>query len=167
MLQQMPDTRRFYMVEYKVFHVTRNLAKHAFELDDAIHGSPLPKENTDWALQQPDLYLQRLRTELARLEMALSDLQFVLRSKFKMEFNEIPFNMTVEDCDAYCYHKFHQRSFTYAEKISYWLQNKSPEEMKIDLPKARRQVKVLEAAIFDTNVSIVRFQQYSIKKNTM
>ena len=36
------------MKEYKIFHVTRNLAKHSFELDDAIHGSPLPKENTDW-----------------------------------------------------------------------------------------------------------------------
>ena len=36
------------MNEYKIFHVTRNLAKHSFELDDAIHGSPLQKENTDW-----------------------------------------------------------------------------------------------------------------------
>lgn len=32
------------MNEYKIFHVTRNLAKHSFELDDAIHGSPLQKE---------------------------------------------------------------------------------------------------------------------------
>lgn len=37
------------MNEYKIFHVTRNLAKHSFELDDAIHGSPLQKENTDTA----------------------------------------------------------------------------------------------------------------------
>ena len=71
------------MNEYKIFHVTRNLAKHSFELDDAIHGSPLQKENTDWTLQQPDLYLQRLRSERNRLEIALSDLQFVLRSKLK------------------------------------------------------------------------------------
>lgn len=55
------------MNEYKIFHVTRNLAKHSFELDDAIHGSPLQKENTDWTLQQPDLYLQRLRSERNRL----------------------------------------------------------------------------------------------------
>lgn len=39
------------MDEYKLFHVTRNLAKHAFELDDAIHGSPLHKEVTDWAVK--------------------------------------------------------------------------------------------------------------------
>lgn len=85
------------MNEYKIFHVTRNLAKHSFELDDAIHGSPLQKENTDWTLQQPDLYLQRLRSERNRLEIALSDLQFVLRAKYQMEFDNKPFNMEAED----------------------------------------------------------------------
>ena len=38
------------MQEYKIFHVTRNLAKHAFELDDELYGSPLPKKEKDWAL---------------------------------------------------------------------------------------------------------------------
>ena len=140
------------MKEYKIFHVTRNLAKHSFELDDAIHGSPLQKENTDWTLKDPDLYLQRLRSELNRLEIALSDLQFVLRSKY---------HMTAEECDAYCYHRFHQRSFTYAEKISYWLQEKTPEEIDVNLPKANRQLNVLLAAIQDVNVSIVRYENFS------
>ena len=152
------------MNEYKIFHVTRNLAKHSFELDDAIHGSPLQKENTDWTLQQPDLYLQRLRSERNRLEIALSDLQFVLRAKYQMELDNKPFNMEAEECDAHCYHKFHHRSFSYAEKISYWLQEKTPEEIKIDLPKARRQLNVLYAAIEDINVSIVRYELYIANK---
>ena len=149
------------MKEYKIFHVTRNLAKHSFELDDAIHGSPLQKENTDWTLKDPDLYLQRLRSELNRLEIALSDLQFVLRYKYQMEFDNKSFNMTAEECDAYCYHRFHQRSFTYAEKISYWLQEKTPEEIDVNLPKANRQLNVLLAAIQDVNVSIVRYENFS------
>ena len=148
------------MEEYKLFHVTRNLAKHAFELDDAIYGSPLPKDITDWALKQPQLYLQRLKTEKTKLEISLSDLQFVLRNKYKMEFKEKPFDMTEDECDAYCYHKFHYRSFTYAQKISYWLQNKTPEEIEINLAKAKRQLNVLEAAIQDINVSIVRYTNY-------
>jgi hypothetical protein len=131
------------MKEYKIFHVTRNLAKHSFELDDAIHGSPLQKENTDWTLKDPDLYLQRLR------------------SKYQMKFDNKSFNMTAEECDAYCYHRFHQRSFTYAEKISYWLQEKTPEEIDVNLPKANRQLNVLLAAIQDVNVSIVRYENFS------
>lgn len=151
------------MEEYKLFHVTRNLAKHAFELDDCIYGSPLPKEVTDWALKQPELYLQRLKNEKARLEMALSDLQFVLSSKYQLKFTEKVFDMTVEECDAYCYHKFNHRSFTYAQKISFWLQSEAPEEIEVNRAKAIRQLKVLEAAIEDVNVSIVRFESY-IKK---
>ena len=104
------------MEEYKLFHVTRNLAKHAFELDDCIYGSPLPKEVTDWALKQPELYLQRLKNEKARLEMALSDLQFVLSSKYQLTFSEKVFDKTVEECDAYCYHKFHHRFFYICSK---------------------------------------------------
>ena len=77
-----------------------------------------------------------------------------------MEFKEKPFDMTEDECDAYCYHKFHYRSFTYAQKISYWLQNKTPEEIEINLAKAKRQLNVLEAAIQDINVSIVRYTNY-------
>jgi len=69
--------------------------------------------------------------------------------------------MTAEECDAYCYHRFHQRSFTYAEKISYWLQEKTPEEIDVNLPKANRQLNVLLAAIQDVNVSIVRYENFS------
>lgn len=154
------------MKEYKIFHVTRNLANHSFELDDAIHGSPLQKneEEPDWTLNDPELYLQRLRSELNRLEIALSDLKFVLRSKYQMEFDNKPFDMTAEECDAHCYHKFHHRSFSYAEKISYWLQEKTPEEINIDLPKAKRQLNVLYAAIEDVNVSIVRYELYVANK---
>lgn len=148
------------MEEYKLFHVTRNLAKHAFELDDAIHGSPLPKEVTDWAVKNPELYVQRLRAELLRLEGLLSDLQYVMRNKFQMEFDNKPFEMSEEQCDAYVYHKFHHRSFTYAEKISYWLGEKTPEEMDVKIPKAKRQLNVLVAAIQDVNVSLVRFSNY-------
>ena len=151
------------MNEYKIFHVTRNLAKHAFELDDALYGSPLQKneEEPEWALKDPELYLQRLRSELNKLEIELSDLQFVLRSKYQIEFDNKPFDMTAEECDAHCYHKFHHRSFTYAEKISYWLQEKSPEEIDVNLPKARRQLNVLVAAIQDVNVSIVRYENFA------
>lgn len=147
------------MEEYKLFHVTRNLAKHAFELDDAMYGSPLDKEVTDWAVKEPELYVQRLKTELSKLETVLSDLQFVMISKYQMEFENKPFKMSEEECDAYCYHKFHHRSFTYAEKISYQLQCKTPEEIQTDKAKAMRQLKVLEAAIQDINVSIKRFEK--------
>lgn len=78
-----------------------------------------------------------------------------------MEFDNKSFNMTAEECDAYCYHRFHQRSFTYAEKISYWLQEKTPEEIDVNLPKANRQLNVLLAAIQDVNVSIVRYENFS------
>lgn len=47
---------------------------------------------------------------------------------------------------------------------SYWLQEKTPEEIKIDLPKARRQLNVLYAAIEDINVSIVRYELYIANK---
>lgn len=148
------------MEEYKLFHVTRNLPKHAFELDDAIYGSPEQKEVTDWAVKEPELYVQRLKTELSRLEMVLSDLQFVMRCKYNMEFSDRSLDMTDDECDAYCYHKFHHRSFTYAEKISYLLQSKTPEEIDTNKPKAMRQLKVLEAAIQDVNVSIKRFTKF-------
>lgn len=148
------------MQEYKIFHVTRNLAKHAFELDDALYGSPLSKKEKDWALQNPELYVQRLKGELSSLETSLSNLQFVLACKENMEFDELDFCMTAEEVDAHCYHRFHHRSFNYAEKINYWLQSRVPEEIEINHAKAMRQLRVLEAAITDVNVSIVRFENY-------
>lgn len=149
------------MEEYKLFHVTRNLAKHAFELDDAIHGSPLHKEVTDWAVKNPGLYVQRLTAEKLRLEALLSDLQYVMRCKnIQMELKNKPFDMNEEDCDAYIYHRFHHRSFSYAEKVSFWLQEKTPEDIDLIVPKAKRQLNALVAAIQDVNVSLVRYSNY-------
>ena len=148
------------MQEYSSFHVARHVAKHAFELDDEIYGAPLEKTERDWTLDKPELYLQRLKTELQMLEIEKGDLEFVLRSKYRMEFAEQPFNMTEYECDSHIYHKFHNRSFTYCQKISFWLQSSTPEEIEINLPKARRQLNVLNAAIQDVNVSIVRYTKY-------
>ena len=62
------------MREYKVYHVTRNLAKHALELDDKLYGSPVLKEETDWPLIETDKYLALLENERKLLMRGLEDL---------------------------------------------------------------------------------------------
>lgn len=151
------------MNEFKQFHVTRNLSRHAFALDDEIYGTPETRSSPkDWVLQNPELYIQRLRDELSVLEVVKSDLEFVMNEKFGISEVRSMRNIEYSDayCDAHVYHTFHSRSFSYAEKIAYLLQTQAPESIEINFPKAMRQLAVLSAAIDDTKVSIYRFSKY-------
>lgn len=158
------NSRRFLSMknEYTIYHVTRNLAKHAFELDDAVYGSPLEKADTDWAINDPILYIQRLKAEKSLLESRKDDLEYLMREK-NIRYTPKPAFPTdnAEEVDAHVYSKFHYRSFTYAEKLSYELQSKSPLEIEMNRAKALRQLRVLEAAIEDVSVSLIRFTSYA------
>lgn len=152
-------------MEYTIYHVTRNLAKHAFELDDKVYGSPLDKRVVDWAVADPGLYVQRLKAEKSLLSARKDDLEYVMREK-KIDFESVPLpEMTEAQADRHVYHKFHHRSFTYCEKVSYELQSKSPEHMQLIAPKAQRQLHALNAALEDVEASLVRYSAYMNSTN--
>ena len=66
-------------MSYTVFHVVRNLAKHALELDDKLFGAPVIKTEVDWPLLNPDKYLKDLKDEKKLLLSRLDDLLYVMR----------------------------------------------------------------------------------------
>lgn len=149
------------MNTFKIYHVSRHLAKHNYELDDRIYGSPLQKDEVDWPLKNPRLYLQRLKSELSLVEVALDDLAFLMRENGCPCEIPNPPKFTQEEADAYAYHKFHIRQFEYVEKLRYQLQEHSPAEIDIIIPKAKRQLNILLAARSDLIATIVRFSAYA------
>lgn len=149
--------------EYRIYHVTRNLAKHALELDDKLYGSPMTKEEIDWPLIETEKYITVLKNERKFLERGLEDLAYVMRE----HGNFVSYNLKTyskEDADAHIYHKFTHRTFNYVEKISNLLQSNSPNNIDINVPKARRQLYAIIAALNDIDVSIIRFTEYAKSK---
>lgn len=152
------------MNTFRIYHVARHTAKHNYELDDHLYGSPIPKEVVDWPLEDPKLYLQQLGGELAMVEQALDDLQFLLNEKScPCEVPKRPI-ITLEEADAYAFHKFHVRQFEYVEKLKYQLQSQSPLNISMNIPKAKRQFNILIAARNDLLVTIKRFTAYAENK---
>lgn len=148
---------------FRIYHVTRHVAMHNYELDDKLYGSPVAKTEVDWPLEQPKLYLQRLKRDLMRVETALDDLAYLMRSKgFACEVPEAP-SFTLEEASTHTFHDFHDiRQFTYVELLQYELQDRLPEQIyDVNIPKAQRQFSVLMAAREDLIVSIVRFTAYA------
>lgn len=145
---------------YKIYHVTRNLAKHSFELDDALYGSPLDKKIKDWAIEDPQKYLQNLKEEYAMLDNRLDDFMYVMRRKGLNVVVEIP-EVSKEAADAYIYHRFTDRSFNYLEKIVFQLDSVGADGITLIEPKAKRQLKAIEAALCDIKVSMMRFEEYA------
>ena len=149
------------MAEFRIYHVVRNAAKHNYELDDKLYGSPLIKEEEDWVLKKPKLYIQRVKDELAKVKVAIEDVAYLMREKGeKVQIPERE-DMTMEEADAYAYHKFHVRQFEYAEKLSQMLQSGAPEDIELNIPKARRQLNILLAAKKDLEATLVRFTAYA------
>lgn len=149
---------------YKIYHVTRNLAKHSFELDDALYGSPLEKKEQDWAVVDPKKYLQKLKEEYDLLDNRLDDFMYVLRRKGLDIVINIP-EPDKETADSHIYHRFTDRSFNYLEKIVYLLTTGNPDDIEINKPKAVRQVRAIEAALCDIKVSMTRFEVYAKSQN--
>ncbi len=79
------------------------------------------------------------------------------KEKVDMPEKKLP---TLEEADAYVFHKFHTRQFEYAEKLSCQLCSKAAEEINLIIPKALRQFNVLLAAREDLLVTKVRFENY-------
>ncbi len=146
--------------EFKIYHVVRKCAAHNFELDDRIYGSPLQKTEVDWTLENPKLYLKRVANEMQRVEMAIDDMAYLLREKGEDVFVPEVKVPTLEEADAYVFHKFHVRQFEYVEKLSHQLGVKTPEDIQLIIPKAIRQLNVLLAAREDLIVTKVRFEAY-------
>ena len=148
------------MAEFRIYHVVRNAAKHNYELDDRLYGTPLIKKEEDWAIKNPQLYIQRVKDEMAKVNIAIDDVAYLMREKGEaVQIQEK--TITLKEADAYAYHKFHVRQFEYAEKLSQMLQSKSPEEIELNVPKARRQLNVLLAAKEDLEATLVRFTEYA------
>lgn len=146
--------------EHRIYHVARKCAGHNFELDDRVYGTPLSKEKVDWTLEDPKLYIKRVDNELRAVETSIDDVAYLLREKgIKVDMPEkkLP---TLEEADAYVFHKFHTRQFEYAEKLSCQLCSKAAEEINLIIPKALRQFNVLLAAREDLLVTKVRFENY-------
>lgn len=151
------------MEEFRIYHVTRMLAKHNYELDDELYGSPLKKEQRDWALEDPQLYLKRVKNELSKVNAAIDDISYLLQEKFQLSgivSNAKQFSS--EEAAAYAFHKFHTRQFTYSGMLSSQLESKAPESIEVNLSKARRQLSILLAARDDLSVTVVRFSEYVV-----
>ena len=146
--------------EFRIYHVSRHCAKHNFELDDRLYGSPLQKDVVDWALEDPKLYLKRVANELSRVETAIDDMTYLLREKGEEVTVPEAKEPSLEEADAYVFHKFHVRQFEYVEKLSYQLGTCPPNKMNLIIPKARRQLNVLLAAREDLLTTKVRFENY-------
>ncbi len=153
------------MAEFRIYHVTRMLAKHNYELDDELYGSPLKKEQRDWPLDNPQLYLQRVQGELSKVNIAIDDIAYLLQEKFQLSGVVTPAQQfSTEDAAAYAFHKFHTRQFTYSEMLSKQLESKTPEDITVNLSKARRQLSILLAARDDLTVTLKRFTEYANTK---
>lgn len=148
------------MAEFRIYHVARKCAGHNFELDDQLYGSPLQKTEVDWTLEDPKLYLKRVANELSRVETAIDDMAYLLREKGEQVTVPDVKKPSLEEADAYVFHKFHVRQFEYIEKLSHQLGSRAPADIKLIIPKARRQLNVLLAAREDLLVTQVRFESY-------
>lgn len=149
------------MAEFRIYHVVRNLAKHNYELDDRWYGSPLTKDEEDWPLKNPKLYLARVKKELAKVNMAIDDLAYLMREKNcekQIPEAKVP---TLEEANAHAFHKFHVRQFEYVEKLSHLINENAPGDISLSVPKAERQLNVLLAAREDLLVTQVRFTEYA------
>lgn len=148
--------------EFKQYHVTRNLGKHALALDNRLYGSPMldEKEEDDWAVSDPEKYISLLYQEKKELQRSLEDMTYILKVK-KIEMTYVLKSYSTQAADAHIYHLFTRRSFNYVEKIAYQLRSKAPDTIDLNVPKARRQLYAIIAALNDIEVSIVRFEAYA------
>lgn len=152
------------MSEFRIYHVARNTARHNYELDDRLYGTPEQKSEEDWALKNAQLYIQRVKAELNKLDTAIDDLAYLLgENGYPQKYDEKPGLPSLEAADAHVFHSFHVRQFGYAEKLSQMLQSMSPKEIELNIPKAKRQFNVLLAAREDLLVTLVRYTAYSKK----
>lgn len=148
------------MTEFRIYHVSRKCAGHNFELDDRLYGTPLQKTEVDWTLENPKLYLKRVANELCQVETAIDDMAYLLREKGEQVTVPEAYKPSLEEADAYVFHKFHVRQFEYVEKLSHQLEMMTPNDIDLKIPKARRQLNVLLAAREDLLVTQVRFENY-------
>lgn len=147
--------------EWRERHTSRNLAKHAFELDDKLYGAPVVKEEVDRAISDPWQYLKELREEKNALRELRSDVAYFSASSGGEQFEEYKEpQISIQEANAHVYHKFTLRSFTYASKIQTFLAMNFV-QMEPNVPKIRRQMNVLDAALYDLEVSIIRFTKYA------
>ena len=145
---------------YSIYHVTRNLAKHALELDDKLYGSPLPKDEIIWPLVKPERYLKELNAEKRLILDRVDDLVYVMRENgLDAEYHKV--SMDYETANLHVYHKFTYRSFHYIELIAEELRSKAPNEIQLNVPKAWRQLNVAQAALADIEANIVRYKEYA------
>lgn len=155
------------MTDFRIYHVARNTARHNYELDDRMYGTPEQKSEEDWTIQNVEkaqLYIQRVKAELNKLDTAIDDLAYLLRENgHPQKYDEKPGLPSIEAADAHVFHSFHVRQFGYAEKLSQMLQSMSPKEIELNIPKAKRQFNVLLAAREDLLVTLVRYTAYSKK----
>lgn len=153
------------MSEFRIYHVARNTARHNYELDDRLYGTPEQKSKVDWTIENAKgtaLYLQRVKAELNKLDTAIDDMAYLLRENgHPQKYDEKPGLPSLEAADAHVFHSFHVRQFEYVEKLSHQLQSMSPNDMELSIPKAKRQFNVLLAAREDLLVTLVRFTAYS------
>lgn len=155
------------MSEFKIYHISRNAARHNYELDDRLYGTPEQKSEVDWTIKDAssaELYIQRVKAELNKLETAIDDIAYLLREKgHPQKYAEKPGLPSLEAADAHAFHSFHVRQFEYVEKLSQMLQSMPPNDIDLNIPKAKRQFNVLLAAREDLLVTLVRYTAYSKK----
>ncbi len=148
---------------YTTYHTVRNLAKHAYELDDERFGAPVIKKEVDWPLLDPKKYLKDLKEEKKLVTERLDDLVYVMREHGISCSYESP-TYNYPEAVQHCYHKFTRRSFHYVELISEQLNSYSPSEIKLNVSKALRQFNVAVAALEDIEASIIRYEAYLKEK---
>lgn len=147
--------------EFRPHHTSRHLAKHSFELDDKIYSSPNVKETVDRAISDPLKYLEELKEEKRNLLELRSDVVYFANNYGGQKFEEYTEpQITISQANAHVFHKFTVRSFTYASKIQSFL-SADYMQMNPNIPKLRRQINVLDAALEDITVSIIRFEKYA------
>lgn len=147
--------------EWREHHTSRYLAEKASKLDDKIYGSPIVEEKVDRVISDPWQYLKELREEKNVLRDLRSDVAYFSESSGGEKFEEYKDpQISIQEANAHVYHKFTLRSFTYASKIQSFL-SISYAQVKPNLPKIRRQMNVLDAALYDISVSIIRFEKYA------
>lgn len=149
--------------EFRPHHTSRYLAKHALELDDKLYGSPNVKETIDRAISDPWNYIEELKKEKRTLIELREDVVCFANNYCdggeKFEAYKEP-QITISQANAHVFHKFTVRSFTYASKIQSFLSTDYM-QIKPNIPKLRRQLNVLDAALEDICVSILRFTKFA------
>lgn len=147
--------------EFRPHHTSRHLAKHSFELDDKIYGSPNVKETVDRAISDPRKYIEELKEEKRNLLDLRSDVAYFANNYGGQNFDDYKEpQITISQANAHVFHKFTVKSFTYASKIQSFL-SAGYMQMNPNIPKLRRQINVLDAALEDITVSIIRFEKYA------